>query len=82
MLSNIQRQIAPDEDWTPPQTKAKFEQWLADRQAQIIGSELAVSVVQRSYKDKRTNQTRTTFNKNYYHQINEAPNASNLDESF
>ena len=59
-LKSVQRQLAPDADWTPPKTKAKLTEWITMITDTIEGSSLAVSVVQYS------TPTKSGFNKQYY----------------
>ena len=66
-LKNVQRQLAPNEDWTPPKTKAKLDVWIAKLKATIEGAQLSVSVVQRDYR--KNGQLRTVFNKQYYQTV-------------
>ena len=54
MLKSLQRQLAPNEDWTVPKTKVKFNEWLTARQAQIVGATVkAHQVANGSYINKK-----------------------------
>ena len=70
MLKSIQRQIAPDEDWTPPKTKAKFDEWLLKREEQIVGSDLKVNATYNTFISN--GRKKTKMNLNYYH-MDESP---------